>query len=50
MNQFVEKVTWKAEEDMKKRYPHLLESIKFPNQGTNPFLDILFISWHVVIA
>ncbi|WMV07964.1 hypothetical protein MTR67_001349 [Solanum verrucosum] len=25
-NQFVEEATWEAEEDMKKRYPHLLES------------------------
>ncbi|WMV25526.1 hypothetical protein MTR67_018911, partial [Solanum verrucosum] len=24
-NQFVEEATWKAEEDMKKRYPHLFE-------------------------
>ncbi|WMV23308.1 hypothetical protein MTR67_016693 [Solanum verrucosum] len=25
-NQFVEEATWEAEEDMKKRYPHLFES------------------------
>ena len=25
-NQFFEKVTWEAEEDMKQRYPHLFES------------------------
>ncbi|WMV44266.1 hypothetical protein MTR67_037651 [Solanum verrucosum] len=25
-NQFVEKATWEAEEDMKKKYPHLFES------------------------
>ncbi|WMV09800.1 hypothetical protein MTR67_003185 [Solanum verrucosum] len=40
-NHFVEKATWEAEEDMKKRYPHLFESGEVPNQGTNFFL-ILF--------
>ena len=25
-NQFVEEATWEAKEDMKRRYPHLLES------------------------
>ncbi|WMV38194.1 hypothetical protein MTR67_031579 [Solanum verrucosum] len=40
MNQFVEEATWEAEEDMKKRYPHLFESGEVPNYGTNPFLGI----------
>ncbi|WMV09620.1 hypothetical protein MTR67_003005 [Solanum verrucosum] len=26
-NQFVEEATWEAEEDMKKRYPHLFQSV-----------------------
>ncbi|WMV49533.1 hypothetical protein MTR67_042918 [Solanum verrucosum] len=30
-NQFVEETTWEAEEDMKKRYPHLFESGGIPN-------------------
>ncbi|WMV29348.1 hypothetical protein MTR67_022733 [Solanum verrucosum] len=30
-NKSVEEVTWEAEEDMKKRYPHLFESGEFPN-------------------
>ncbi|WMV08142.1 hypothetical protein MTR67_001527 [Solanum verrucosum] len=30
-NQFVEAATWEAEEDMKKRYPHLFESAEVPN-------------------
>ncbi|WMV23892.1 hypothetical protein MTR67_017277 [Solanum verrucosum] len=30
-NQFVEEATWEAEEDMKKRYPHLFESREVPN-------------------
>ncbi|WMV14684.1 hypothetical protein MTR67_008069 [Solanum verrucosum] len=30
-NQFVEEATWEAEEDMKKRYPHLFESGEVPN-------------------
>jgi len=34
-NQFVEEVTWEAEEDMKKRYPHLFPSKSNPEQGTN---------------
>ncbi|WMV49816.1 hypothetical protein MTR67_043201 [Solanum verrucosum] len=29
-NQFVEEATWGAEEDMKKRYPHLFESGEVP--------------------
>ncbi|WMV09456.1 hypothetical protein MTR67_002841 [Solanum verrucosum] len=34
-NQFVEEATWEAEEDMKKRYPHLFESKENLDQGTN---------------
>ncbi|WMV46275.1 hypothetical protein MTR67_039660 [Solanum verrucosum] len=30
-DQFVEEATWEAEEDMKKRYPHLFESGEVPN-------------------
>ncbi|WMV45972.1 hypothetical protein MTR67_039357 [Solanum verrucosum] len=30
-NQFVEEATWEAEEDMKKRYPHLFEIGQIPN-------------------
>ncbi|WMV09240.1 hypothetical protein MTR67_002625 [Solanum verrucosum] len=30
-NQFVEEATWEAEEDMKKRYPHLFKSREVPN-------------------
>ncbi|WMV45062.1 hypothetical protein MTR67_038447 [Solanum verrucosum] len=30
-NQIVEEATWEAEEDMKKRYPHLFESGEVPN-------------------
>ncbi|WMV54818.1 hypothetical protein MTR67_048203 [Solanum verrucosum] len=30
-NQFVEETTWEAEENMKKRYPHLFESGEVPN-------------------
>ena len=32
-NQFVEKVTWKAEEDIKKTNPHLFESEENADQG-----------------
>ncbi|KAH0656975.1 hypothetical protein KY285_031857 [Solanum tuberosum] len=32
-NQFVEEATWEAEEDMKKRYPHLFESGENADQG-----------------
>ncbi|WMV54204.1 hypothetical protein MTR67_047589 [Solanum verrucosum] len=38
-NQFVEEATWKAEEDMKKRYPHLFEIGEDANQGTNFILS-----------
>ncbi|WMV29199.1 hypothetical protein MTR67_022584 [Solanum verrucosum] len=31
-NQFVEEATWEAEEDMKKRYPHLFLSGEIPNK------------------
>ncbi|WMV30588.1 hypothetical protein MTR67_023973, partial [Solanum verrucosum] len=37
-NQFVEKATCEAGEDMKKRYPHLFKSGEIPNLGTNSFL------------
>ncbi|WMV20097.1 hypothetical protein MTR67_013482 [Solanum verrucosum] len=40
-NQFVEEATWKAEEDMKKRYPHLFKSRENANQGTNFLLSTL---------
>ncbi|WMV58115.1 hypothetical protein MTR67_051500 [Solanum verrucosum] len=30
-NQFVDEATWEADEDMKKRYPHLFESEEIPN-------------------
>ncbi|KAH0723069.1 hypothetical protein KY289_006113 [Solanum tuberosum] len=40
-NQFVEEATWKAEEDMKKRYPHLFESRENADQGTNSLLSTL---------
>ncbi|XP_049405240.1 uncharacterized protein LOC125868691 [Solanum stenotomum] len=32
-NQFVEEATWEAEEDMKKRYPHLFETGENVDQG-----------------
>ncbi|WMV46209.1 hypothetical protein MTR67_039594 [Solanum verrucosum] len=32
-NQFVEEATWEAEEDMKKRYPHLFETGDISDQG-----------------
>ncbi|WMV14217.1 hypothetical protein MTR67_007602, partial [Solanum verrucosum] len=34
-NQFVEEATWEAEEDMKKRYPHLFETRENADQGIN---------------
>ncbi|WMV45553.1 hypothetical protein MTR67_038938 [Solanum verrucosum] len=40
-NQFVEEATWEAEEDMKKRYPHLFESRGNTDQGTNSLLSTL---------
>ncbi|WMV10055.1 hypothetical protein MTR67_003440 [Solanum verrucosum] len=39
--QFVEEATWEAEEDMKKRYPHLFESGESADQGTNSLLTTL---------
>ena len=30
-NQFVEEATWKDDEDIKNRYPHLFESREVPN-------------------
>ncbi|WMV40919.1 hypothetical protein MTR67_034304 [Solanum verrucosum] len=40
-NQFVEKDTWEAEEEMKRRYPHLFELEEIPDQGTNSLLSTL---------
>ncbi|KAK4723982.1 hypothetical protein R3W88_026761 [Solanum pinnatisectum] len=40
-NQFVEEATWEAEEDMKKRYPHLFESRENADQGTSSLLSTL---------
>ncbi|KAK4724590.1 hypothetical protein R3W88_027369 [Solanum pinnatisectum] len=40
-NQFVEKATWEAEEDMKKRYPHLFETKEISDQGTISLLITL---------
>ncbi|WMV14936.1 hypothetical protein MTR67_008321 [Solanum verrucosum] len=40
-NQFIEEATWEAEEDMKKRYPHLFESGENADQGTNSLLSTL---------
>ncbi|WMV26139.1 hypothetical protein MTR67_019524 [Solanum verrucosum] len=40
-NQFVKEATWEAEEDMKKRYPHLFESRENGDQGTNSLLSTL---------
>ncbi|TMW81330.1 hypothetical protein EJD97_010289 [Solanum chilense] len=33
-NQFIEEVTWEAEEDMKKKYPHLFKYGENVDQGT----------------
>ncbi|WMV25592.1 hypothetical protein MTR67_018977 [Solanum verrucosum] len=38
-NHFVEEDTWEAEEDVKKRYPHLFEPRETPDQGTNSLLS-----------
>lgn len=40
-NQFVEKVTWEAIEDMKERYPYLFKSGENTDQSTNSFLRTL---------
>ncbi|WMV09953.1 hypothetical protein MTR67_003338 [Solanum verrucosum] len=40
-NQFVEEATWEAEEDIKKRYPHLFETGEIPDQDTNSLLGTL---------
>ncbi|WMV25481.1 hypothetical protein MTR67_018866 [Solanum verrucosum] len=40
-NQFVEEATWEAEEDMKKRYPHLFEPGEILDEGTNSLLSTL---------
>lgn len=37
MNQFVDKATWDADKDMKKRYLHLSESGENANLGTKFF-------------
>ncbi|TMW85550.1 hypothetical protein EJD97_022967 [Solanum chilense] len=36
-NKFIEEATWEAEEDMKKKYPHLFESGENADQGTKFF-------------
>ena len=38
-NQFVEEETWEAEEERKKRYPHLFESGENADQGTKFSFD-----------
>ncbi|WMV51319.1 hypothetical protein MTR67_044704 [Solanum verrucosum] len=38
-NQFVEEANWEAEENMKKRYPHLFEIGENADQGTNFLLS-----------
>ncbi|WMV25147.1 hypothetical protein MTR67_018532 [Solanum verrucosum] len=49
-NQFVKESTWEAEEDMKKRYPHLFES-RDQSQITVLILFLAFIlRWHVVFT
>ncbi|WMV51474.1 hypothetical protein MTR67_044859 [Solanum verrucosum] len=40
-NQFVEEATWEAEEDVKKRYPHIFKSEENADQGTNSLLSTL---------
>ncbi|WMV10389.1 hypothetical protein MTR67_003774 [Solanum verrucosum] len=40
-NQLVDEATWEAEEDMKKRYPHLFESGENVDQCTNFLLSTL---------
>ncbi|WMV41348.1 hypothetical protein MTR67_034733 [Solanum verrucosum] len=40
-NQFVEEATWEAEEDMKKKYPHLFGSDESADQGTKYLLSAL---------
>ncbi|WMV29691.1 hypothetical protein MTR67_023076 [Solanum verrucosum] len=40
-NQFVEEATWEADEDMKKRYPHLFEPGEIPDQGISSLLSTL---------
>ncbi|KAK4717703.1 hypothetical protein R3W88_016041 [Solanum pinnatisectum] len=40
-NQFVKEATCEAEEDMKKRYPHLFESGENADQGNNSLLSTL---------
>ena len=38
-NQFVEEVTWKAEEDMMKTYPDLIESVESTRPGDKALLS-----------
>ncbi|WMV51525.1 hypothetical protein MTR67_044910 [Solanum verrucosum] len=40
-NQFVEEATWEAEEDVKKRYPHIFKFEENADQGTNSLLSTL---------
>ncbi|WMV32193.1 hypothetical protein MTR67_025578 [Solanum verrucosum] len=40
-NKFVEGATWEAEEDMKKRFPHLFDTGEIPDQDTNSLLSTL---------
>ncbi|WMV51488.1 hypothetical protein MTR67_044873 [Solanum verrucosum] len=40
-NQFVEEASWEAEEDVKKRYPHIFKSEENADQGTNSLLSTL---------
>ncbi|WMV29495.1 hypothetical protein MTR67_022880 [Solanum verrucosum] len=40
-NMFIEEATWEAEEDTKKRYPHLFEPREIPDQCTNALLSTL---------
>ncbi|WMV49758.1 hypothetical protein MTR67_043143 [Solanum verrucosum] len=40
-NQFVEETTWEADENMKKRYPHLFDPGEIPDQGTNSLFSTL---------
>ncbi|WMV37146.1 hypothetical protein MTR67_030531 [Solanum verrucosum] len=39
-NQFIEEATWEAEEDKKKRYPHLFESREVPNQDIEENVEV----------
>ncbi|WMV30635.1 hypothetical protein MTR67_024020 [Solanum verrucosum] len=39
-NQFIEESIWEAEEDMKKRYPHLFESGENADQAIESLMEI----------